>query len=139
MQQVFATETTIGRPREEVWAALTDWDRAPAWMHGVESLRADGPVAAGTTLTFRTAGRDRPSSIGATDPGRSLVIRSQLRGLTAEYAYELHDDEVGTRVTLVAHCTATGWHRLLGPALREAMRRTDSGQLEALRRILETA
>lgn len=140
MTQVFASETMIGRPRAEVWAALTDWDRAPGWMDGVESLRADGPVEPGTTLTFRTGGRDRSSSIGAADPGRSLVIRSQLRGVSSEYAYELHDDEAGgTRVTLVAQCTATGVHRLLGPALRDAMRRTDSGQLEALRSLVEGA
>lgn len=138
MQEVFASEVTISRPRAEVWSALVDWERAPTWMDGVERLVADGPVAEGTALTFTTNGRDRTSSIAASEPGRSLVIRSAMRGITAEYAYELVD--VGgdsTRVTLVARSRATGLQRLLGPLVDDAMRRTDSGQLEALRRVLE--
>lgn len=137
MDEVFAAEAVIAAPRDEVWSALTDWSRVPDWMDGVEELRASGPVAPGTVLTFTTGGRDRDSSIVMAEPGRALVIRSVLRGVTAEYAYELEDVAGGTKVSLAATCTITGMRRLFGPVLHDAMRRTDSGQLEALRQLVE--
>ena len=137
VREVFAAEAVIAAPREHVWAALTDWSRAPDWMDGVEQLRASGPLAAGTVLTFTSGGRDRDSSVVAVQPPASLVIRSVLRGVTAEYAYRLRDAEDGTHVALVATCATTGVRRLLEPLLHDAMRRTDSGQLEALRGLLE--
>lgn len=137
VREVFTSETTVARPRGEVWATLVDWERAPSWMDGVERLVADGPVAAGTALTFTSGGRDRTSTIAGSDPGRRLVIRSLLRGITAEYVYELTDEAEGTRVTLVVRSRATGRHRVLHALVDDAMRRTDSGQPEALRRLLE--
>ena len=138
MEQVFAAETVIAAPRAEVWAALTDWARAPQWMDGVEALDADGPVAPGTVLTFTSNGRGRESAIVAAVPAEAMTIRSVLRGVTADYAYALEDDPGGgTRVSLVATCATSGLQRLLGPVLKDAMRRTDSGQLEALRSVIE--
>lgn len=137
MREVFAAEAVIGAPRARVWATLTDWSCAPQWMDGVESLRSEGPLAPGTVLTFTSGGRDRDSSVVAVQPPTSLVIRSVLRGWTTEYAYELRDTEAGTHVALVATCATTGVRRLLEPLLHDAMRRTDSGQLDALRRLLE--
>lgn len=139
MDQVFDAETVIAAPRDRVWAALTDWSQAPRWMDGVEQLAADGPVAAGTTLTFTTGGRDRCSAIVAATTHEALTIRSELRGVTADYAYALVDDPGGTRVSLVATCVTSGVQRLFGPVLKDAMRRTDSRQLEALRAVVEGA
>lgn len=138
MEQVFDVEAVISAPRDEVWAALTDWTRASEWMDGVEALAADGPVAPGTVLTFTAGGRDRQSAIVDCQPSESLTIRSVLRGVTADYAYALEDVPGGTRVSLVATCATSGLQRLLGPVLRDAMRRTDHGQLEALRVVVET-
>ncbi len=137
MEPVFDAETVISAPREAVWATLTDWSRAPEWMDGVEALAADGPVAPGTVLTFTANGRDRQSSILDAAPSEALTIRSVLRGITADYAYALEDVPGGTRVSLVATCATSGVQRLLGPVLRDAMRRTDSAQLEALRSVVE--
>ena len=137
MEQVFAAEATIAAPRGEVWALLTDWSRAGEWMDGVDVLAADGPVGAGTTLTFTTRGRDRCSTILDATAAESLTIRSVLRGVTADYVYVLEDAQDGTRVSLVATCATKGMQRLLGPVIKDAMRRTDSRQLEALRVLLE--
>lgn len=137
MEQVFGVEAMISAPRDEVWATLTDWSRAPEWMDGVEALAADGPVATGTVLTFTAGGRDRRSAIVDCRPSETLTIRSVLRGVTADYAYALEDTPDGTRVSLVATCATSGLQRLVGPVLRDAMRRTDHGQLEALRAVVE--
>jgi carbon monoxide dehydrogenase subunit G len=131
MTEIFTAESTIARPVEAVWARLTDWDRAPQWMAGVDALRADGPTAIGTTLTFTARGRQRTSRIAALDPGRSITLRSIQGGVTADYAYACVPHGDGTRVSLVADCRMTGPVRLLAPAIRSAIRRADSGQLEA--------
>jgi uncharacterized protein YndB with AHSA1/START domain len=40
MSTAFVATETIARPVETVWRILTDWDRAPDWMPGVEQARA---------------------------------------------------------------------------------------------------
>ena len=116
MVQAFEVTREVDHPVEQVWRQLTDWDRAAGWL-GVDSIRAEGPTRAGTTLTFVTRGKERTSEIAEVDPGRSLTLRSQQGGVTAD---------VRTR----------GAWALAGPMIRAAIRKTDSGQLDALDREL---
>jgi carbon monoxide dehydrogenase subunit G len=131
MTEVFTAEVTIGRRVDAVWARLIDWDNAARWMSGVEALRAHGPTATGTTLVFTTRGKERTGQIAALDPGRSITLRSVQGGVTADYVYTCARRDEGTRVSLVADCRMTGPVRLLGPVIRSAIRRADSGQLDA--------
>jgi carbon monoxide dehydrogenase subunit G len=131
MTEVFTAETTIDHPVDAVWARLIDWDSAARWMSGVDALRAHGPTAAGTTLVFTTRGKERTGQITALDPGRSITLRSLQGGVTADYVYACARHGEGTRVSLVADCRMTGPVRLLGPVIRSAIRRADSGQLDA--------
>ena len=131
MTEVFTAETTIDRPVDAVWARLNDWDLAARWMSGVDAMRADGPTATGTTLVFTTRGKKRTGQIAALDPGRSITLRSIQGGVTADYVYACVGHGEGTRVSLVADCRITGPVRLLGPMIRSAIRRADSGQLDA--------
>jgi carbon monoxide dehydrogenase subunit G len=131
MTDVFTAETTIDRPVDAVWARLIDWDNAARWMPGVEALHADGPTATGTTLVFTARGKQRTSEIAALDPGRSITLRSTQGGVVADYVYTCTRHGEGTRVRLVAGCRMTGPVRLLGPVIRAAIRKADSGQLTA--------
>ena len=131
MTEVFTAQTTIDRPVEVVWERLIDWDTAAEWMSGVDALRARGPTAAGTTLVFTTRGKQRTAQIAALDPGRSVTLRSIQGGVTADYVYACVRHGDGTRVSLAADCRMTGPLRLLGPVVRSAIRRADSGQLDA--------
>ena len=131
MTEVFTAETTIDRPVDAVWARLIDWDSAARWMSGVDAMRADGPTATGTTLVFTTRGKERTGQIAALDPGRSITLRSIQGGVTADYVYACAQHGESTRVSLVADCRITGPVRLLGPVIRSAIRRADSGQLDA--------
>jgi uncharacterized protein YndB with AHSA1/START domain len=133
MVQAFRTTREIGRPVDEVWRQLTDWDRAAGWL-GVDSIRADGPTRVGTTLRFTTRGKERTSEIAALDPGRSVTLRSRQGGVTADYTYAVEPHGAGTRVTLVADVVTRGLWRVAAPAIRVAIRRTDAGQLDALDR-----
>ena len=78
-----------------------------------------------------TRGKQRTGQIGALDPGRSITLRSIQGGVTADYVYTCTPYGDGTRVSLVADCRMTGPVRLLSPMIRSAIRRADSGQLDA--------
>jgi uncharacterized protein YndB with AHSA1/START domain len=133
MSTAFVATETIARPVETVWGILTDWDRAPDWMPGVEEAHADG-----ATLRFRARGKERTSRISALDPGRSITLTSVQGGVRADYLYTIAPAGEGTRTTLTADCECTGLWRVAAPALRRLIRRTDGGQLTALKRLIES-
>ncbi len=139
MSVAFEVEEVIGRPVDEVWAALTDWSNAPRWMGGVDRMWADGDTMAGTRLTFVARGKERPSEIVRCDPGRAIVLRSAQGGVTADYSYELRREASdATRIALVADCQSEGliW-RMFFPLLRIAIARVDGSQLANLKRYVE--
>ena len=133
----FTAETTIDRPVGDVWAALTDWSTAHHWMAGLDDVRADGPTVAGTTITFRTRGKDRTSTITEARDRSSVTLRSIQGGVTADYRYALADSDGSTTVSLEATCTARGLWRPLCGIIARAMARADGGQLDALKATVE--
>lgn len=137
MTRAFAATRNIDRPVDEVWARLTDWDRAAGWL-GVDSIRPEGPTAVGTALVFRTRGKERRSEITALVPGRSVTLTSRQGGVTADYTYTVEPAAPGSRATLTADVRTSGAWSLLGPVIRTAIRRTDAGQLDALGQALAT-
>ena len=69
MTTAFTAETTVDQPVDAVWDRLVEWDTAHRWMPGVEAVRAQGPVAPGTTVVFTARGKQRLATIAAVDPG----------------------------------------------------------------------
>lgn len=134
MTTAFTASTTVERPAPEVWARLTDWPAASAWMSGVDSVRVSG-----SELTFRARGRDRAGRVEVVEPGRTVVVRSTQGGVTAAYTYTCVPDGDRTRVTLTADCRAGGVWRPFGGLLRAAIRRADGGQLANLKRVVEAS
>lgn len=135
MRRLFQVDTVIDRPAAEVWTELTAWDRAPRWMNGIDEMRVDG-----TTVTYRARGKTHQAEITAIEPGRSVTIVNRQGGVTARYVYVVTAEGDHTRATLTADLKITGLRtRLLGPVIRTAIRRTDSGQLEAFKEVLVRA
>jgi carbon monoxide dehydrogenase subunit G len=133
MVQAFTITQTIDRPAEVVWKHLTDWSAAPAWMPGVESMHAEGD-----TLTFRVRGKEQTSTITSLTPGQAVTLTSTQGPVTAAYAYTLEslgDDR--TRISLTADVEVRGPLALTAPALRRAIKRADSVQLDRLKRHVE--
>ncbi|MEM8905315.1 MAG: SRPBCC family protein [Actinomycetota bacterium] len=136
MARAFEREVVIGRPVAEVWSTLVDWSTAPRWMSGIERIAANGPVAPGTQLTFSARGRVRPAEILEAGDGR-LVVRSEQGPVSATYCYEVEATPGGTRFRLTVDCDVRGPLRLLAPLVGRTLRRTDGGQPDALRSLLE--
>ena len=137
MVQAFAVQERIESPADRVWDELTAWDRAPAWMPGIEAMRADGPTAAGTHVRYTARGAEQTSTVTACEPGRLLTLTSERGPVRASYTYTLEAQGPATRVDLVVDVATRGAARVFGPLLRRMMKRADGGQLHALRRVLE--
>lgn len=139
MAQTINVSETIDRPPDEVWAVLTDWPGAVRWMNGIESMSIDGDTVEGAHVRFFARGQDRESVITHCEPGRSVTLRSQQGGVTANYRYSI--EAAGDQCCLVrleADCQFSGLqYLLLGPLIRLAIRRTDGGQIAALKRVIE--
>lgn len=137
----FTAIETIERPRGEVWAAATDWERVPQWMMGIDAFEplSQGTDGVGTRLRFRARGDAHHSQIVAWEPGERLVLRSRQRGMTADYVYTFRDCPEGTEVTLAAGCRGetTVW-RMLAPIVGFMMKRVDGGQISALKKMIES-
>ncbi|MBL7260460.1 SRPBCC family protein [Paractinoplanes lichenicola] len=128
MTTAFTAAATIDRPAAEVWARLTDW----AWIPDVDSVRVSG-----SELTFRARGRDRTGRVEVVEPGRTVVVHSAQGGVTAAYTYTCEPDGGRTHLTVTADCRVTGVMRPFAGLLRAAIRRADSGQPGALKRVIE--
>jgi len=135
----FTVTETIERPAAAVWSALTDWRNASRWMGtGDLAPTTNGAVGVGTRLSFESRGQTHESEISRFEPGKSITLRSKQRGITAVYEYRLESRGPATEVQLTANCWGTGllW-KLAAPLIGIAMKRADSGQLAALKRVVE--
>jgi uncharacterized protein YndB with AHSA1/START domain len=141
MARTISVSETINASSDQVWKVLTDWPGAVRWMNGIESMSIDGETVEGARVRFFTRGQERDSLFTHCDPGRSVTLRSQQGGVTADYTYSV--EAVGdslSRVSLEAECHFSGLrYRLLGPLIGFAIRRTDGGQIAALKRVVEGA
>lgn len=133
MPKAFAATQVIDRPADAVWRVLTDWPRAAGWMSGVDSVTPVGE----STLRFVARGKERTSEITALRPGESVTLTSVQGGVRAAYTYTVEPAGAATRATLLAEVTTTALWRPVAPALRALIRRTDGGQLAALKQMVE--
>ena len=141
MARTISVAETIDAAPDQVWDVLTDWPGAIRWMNGIESMSVDGETVEGARVRFFTRGQERESLITHCEPGRSVTLRSQQGGVTADYTYSIEPvGGSGSRVSLEAECHFSGpVYRLLAPLIGFAIRRTDGGQIAALKRVIEGA
>lgn len=139
MPVVFTAEDIIHRSADEIWAVLTDWEKAPRWMSGIDRMSVHGEFMIGAELVFHARGKERISTVANLEVGKLLGLRSTQGGVTADYTYTLAPlNPDSTRVTLVANCQTRGlFWLLISPLLRLAIRLTDRGQVTALKQVIE--
>lgn len=138
------TEAIIGRPVDEVAAYAADPSNAPAWYANIRSVtwETDPPLAVGSRVRFqaRFLGRDLEYTyeIVEHEPGRRLVMRTAQGPFPMEttYLWEPAGDEA-TRMALRNRGEPAGFSKLAAPLMAPAMRRANTKDLAALRRLLE--
>jgi hypothetical protein len=138
------TEIVIDRPCAEVAAYAADPSHAPDWYANIESVswRSPPPARVGSTMDFvaRFLGRRLAYTYEVVDlvPGRRLVMRTARGPFPMETTYTWEPvDERRTRMTLRNRGEPAGFGRIAAPVMTAAMRRANTKDLAAIKRILE--
>jgi uncharacterized protein YndB with AHSA1/START domain len=139
------SSTQIARPRDEVFAYLTDVENIPHWQSGVVESRpiSEGPFRVG--YQFSETVKAGPWKLNAlctvTDlkPNERFAFVMTSDGpLDCEAHFDLQPVAGGTRVTVEGAARLRGIWRLLQPMMASELRKETKAELETLRRLLES-
>jgi len=138
----FENTVVIGRPIEEVFGFLADFENIPRWNYAIVETHkiSQGPVGVGTS--YRQV-RSVPSrseerfEVTAYNPPRQLEVQGQLGPFPSRLSYALDAIPEGTRVTNTVELQLRGPGRLLGPLAVPRVRDAVAANLGKLKELLE--
>jgi carbon monoxide dehydrogenase subunit G len=138
----FENTVMIGRPIEEVFGFLSDFENVPRWNHAISETRkaSQGPVGVGTIYQQVRSVPSRSEErfeVTAYDPPRQLEIRGQLGPFPSRLSYDLAAAPEGTRVTNTVELELRGPGRLLGRVAVPRVRDAVAANLRKLKELLE--
>jgi hypothetical protein len=135
----------IARPRHDVAEYAADPNNATAWYENIEAVewRSPQPLAVGSRIAFvaRFLGRrlEYTYEVRELVPGERLVMSTDEGPFPMETTYTWEDAGPGeTRMTLRNRGEPSGFAKLAGSMIANAMRRANAKDLTQLKRILET-
>ena len=134
----------INRPVEEVFAFMSDVEKAALYESGVEErvLTSEGPMGVGSTGRdiSRFLGRRMeytPEVIGY-EPGKLLEMSTDMP-FEMTIRYEFEDADGGTLARIRVQGEGSGFYRLAAPLLARMVKRNVSSDLRTLKRLLESS
>jgi uncharacterized membrane protein len=140
------TDIVIDRPVGEVAAYAADPSNAPRWYANIESVawRTEPPMAVGSRMDFvaHFLGRRLAYTYEVVEwvPGERLVMRTAQGPMPMETTYTWTAlGGARTRMSLRNRGEPGGVFRLAAPVMISAMRRANTKDLAAIKRILEHA
>ena len=139
------TEIEIRRPRDEVAAFASDPDNATRWYANIVevSWETPPPLAVGSRLAFvaRFLGRRLAYTYEVVEhvPGERFVMSTAEGPFPMRTTYTWTDTADGTRMTLRNDGEPSGFSKVGAPMMAAQMRRANSKDLAALKRLLESA
>lgn len=138
------TEVVIDRTRREVAAYAADPSNAPQWYANIESVTwlTEPPVGIGSRMDFvaHFLGRRLAYQYEVVDlvPETRLVMRTAQGPFPMETTYSWEAlDESRTLMKLRNRGEPTGFSRVAAPVMAAAMRRANTKDLAAIKRLLE--
>jgi hypothetical protein len=137
-------EIVIHAALERVAAYAADPTNAPRWYANIESVRwrTPPPAAEGSQVDFvaHFLGRRLAYTYEIVElvKGERLVMRTAQGPFPMETTYTWQPHETGTLMTLRNRGEPAGFARIAAPALAAAMRRANTKDLAALRRLIES-
>jgi uncharacterized membrane protein len=140
------TAITIDRPRDEVAGFASDPNNVTQWYKNIKSVEWETapPVRAGSRIAFvaHFLGRRLAYTyeVRELDPARRFVMSTAQGPFPMETTYTWEDSPTGgTRMTLRNRGQPSGFSKLSAPLMAAAMRRANSNDLAALKKILEAS
>ncbi len=98
---VYASESsTIDADPAIVWALLCDISSWPDWQPDVERASIDGPVAAGTSFSWKTGPGSISSQLERVDPERVMAFSGSGMGAKIRHVFHLEPAQGSTRLTV---------------------------------------
>lgn len=142
--QLFSHSIDIARPRADVFAFFTDWEKAPLWRQYVKTMKAvsDGPLGVGSQVTFTIDLHGEEMSYTLTvlayDPPKVWRHSTTQSHFSGFIEYRFDEIPAGTRVTFsceISPKTAFGWFAM--PQMWLSRGKGYRDQLPALKRAVE--
>lgn len=136
-------EVCIARPREAVFAYVTDVSRDTTWTSGLVEARAltEGPLAEGSRVERISSflGRRFGYTILVTgvEPGRAVHMETTAGPFPMTVHYLLDDAPDGTRMRIQTAGDPGGFFRFAGPLLSRMVARQIGHDLQQLKDVLE--
>ncbi|OGO58705.1 MAG: hypothetical protein A2Z32_13435 [Chloroflexi bacterium RBG_16_69_14] len=140
-------ETRIGRPPTQVFEALVDVERWPAWLIASGIVRVErldpGPLQAGSRLRIEqtVAGRSTvlDGSVTVLAPGAAFGLRGRDKdGVTIEIDAVIAADDLATRLRWSVRIGLPLRYRMFESMVAPQARRAAALDLEAFKRRLES-
>ncbi len=131
------------RPRDEMFAYLSDFSSTQEWDPGViEAKRlGDAPIHEGTEFRLLTSflGRKIPLTyrIVEYDPPNAVTFRGESSTVVSLDRITFEPSKRGTRITYDADLALKGSFKLAGPLLGVAFKRVGARALAGLHKTLE--
>ena len=139
----FSTVTLIGRPVEDVFAALTDITRTPMWTPGLSEARqaSQGPLESGATLVYTGTflGLAHQSTVVCTDlaANKRFATRTTAGPFDLEVDITLEPSPGGTRVLNTCRGESRGFYKLAEPLVVRLTKKQTEAAYDNLRTLLE--
>lgn len=133
----------VRRTPAEVFAVVSDLERAPSWVPGLVELTrlTPGPVGVGTQFRQRIhlAGRDLEGLlvVSAFEPDRVFAHTGRAGPAHLFGHFQLQPEEAGTRVAHHHEIRLSGLARAMAPLVASKAEHHTAQALENLRRLLE--
>lgn len=137
----------IDKPVEQVWKFLTNFENTPKWDIGVLETKqtSNGPAGLGTTFTNsgpflgQTAVREyKVIEYKPNELVKVMLLTSSRSIQKADVCYTFEPTLTGTRLNFVGQIEFGGLFKLFQPILYRRAKKDGQGDLENLKRLLET-
>ena len=137
----------INKPVDQVWNFLTDFQNTPKWDIGVLETRQTSQGIAGLGTTFQNIGpflgqnSVREFKVTEYEPNKKvtvMLITTTRLIQKAEVSYIFESASSGTKLTSIGSLELAPLFRLIQPILLQRAKKDSQGDLNNLKRLLES-
>lgn len=138
------TSVFIGRPPEQVFAFISNFENNPKWQSGMQEAKftSEGPLGVGSSYAqvAKFLGRRVESNFEVIDyePNRLVKATSTSGSFPITFTRVVEPIDGGTLVTAIIEGDASGFFKLAEPLLARMVQRSVNADYANLKYILET-
>ena len=132
---------TIDRPVHDVFARVTDLERAREWAPQMGKMQMDGPLREGATMLEQRSFLGRPVNatwrITRFEPDRAMGLSLTFGPVWGRFLYEFASAGPGTRLTQSTEMGLSGMLRIFSGLIASEAQKEEDAELVRLKEIIE--